>query len=76
VEQRQIERRLAAIVATDVAEHNLLMGAVEEGALAQFKDHRRALVDPKTRNSRHDREDHRRWDAGGVRQCDRSRNAL
>jgi len=44
VDQRQVERRLAAIVAADVVGYGRLMGADEEGTLAQLKAHRRALV--------------------------------
>jgi len=40
-------RRLAAILAADVAGYSRLMGADEEGTLARFNAHRRALVDPK-----------------------------
>jgi adenylate cyclase len=43
----RVERRLAAIVAADVAGYSRLMGADEEGTLAQLKAHRRELVDPK-----------------------------
>jgi adenylate cyclase len=43
----RMERRLAAILAADVAGYSRLMGADEEGTLAQFKTHRRELVDPK-----------------------------
>src|SRR5262249_34361433 len=43
----RIERRLTAILATDVAGYSRLMGADEEGTLAQLKAHRRALLDPK-----------------------------
>src|SRR5260370_1745466 len=45
--QGRIERRLAAILAADVAGYSRLMGADEEGTLARLKGHRRALVDPK-----------------------------
>jgi hypothetical protein len=41
-----VERRLAAIVAVDVAGYSRLMGMDEEGTLAQLKGHRQALVDP------------------------------
>src|SRR5262249_13198308 len=41
------ERKLTAILAADVAGYSRLMGADEEGTLAQLKAHRRALVDPK-----------------------------
>ncbi len=40
------ERRLAAILAADVAGYSRLMGADEEGTLAALKAHRRELVDP------------------------------
>jgi TolB-like protein len=43
----RVERRLAAIFAAEVAGYSRLMGADEEGTLAQLKAHRRALVDPK-----------------------------
>ena len=41
-----MERRLAAILAADVAGYSRLMGANEEGTLAQLKSVRKALVDP------------------------------
>src|SRR5712691_8440917 len=40
-------RRLAAILAADVAGYSRLMGADEEGTLARLNAHRRAVVDPK-----------------------------
>ena len=43
----RVERRLAAILAADVAGYSRLMGADEEGTLAQLKAHRKALIDPK-----------------------------
>src|ERR1700750_1322240 len=43
----RVERRLAAILAADVAGYSRMMGADEEGTLDQLKDHRRALIDPK-----------------------------
>jgi adenylate cyclase len=43
----RVERRLTAILAADVAGYSRLMGADEEGTLAQLKAHRRALFDPK-----------------------------
>ncbi|SEC69255.1 adenylate cyclase [Rhizobiales bacterium GAS188] len=43
----RVERRLAAILAADVAGYSRLMGADEEGTLAQLKACRRELVDPK-----------------------------
>ena len=42
-------RRLAAILAADVAGYSRLMGANEEGTLERLKAHRRQLVDPKIR---------------------------
>src|ERR1700740_342424 len=48
----RVERRLAAILAADVAGYSRLMGADEEGTLAQLKAHRRALVDPKIKQHR------------------------
>src|ERR1700741_3309719 len=42
-----VERRLAAIFAGDVVGYSRLMGADEEGTLAQLKAHRRELMDPK-----------------------------
>src|SRR5467141_4363535 len=41
------ERRLAAILAADVAGYSRLMGADEEGTLAALKAIRRELVDPR-----------------------------
>jgi class 3 adenylate cyclase/pimeloyl-ACP methyl ester carboxylesterase len=46
LEKVPVERHLAAILAADVAEYSRLMGADEEGTLAQLKGHRRALWDP------------------------------
>ena len=43
----RIERKLAAIVAADVAGYSRLMAADEEGTLARLKAHRKALIDPK-----------------------------
>jgi TolB-like protein/class 3 adenylate cyclase/tetratricopeptide (TPR) repeat protein len=42
----RMERRLAAILAADVAGYSRLMGANEERTLAQLKSIRKALVDP------------------------------
>ena len=42
-------RRLAAILAADVAGYSRLMGSDEEGTLNRLKAHRRELVDPKIR---------------------------
>src|SRR5271169_955318 len=45
--EQRVERRLAAILAADVAGYSRLMGADEEGTLGRLKAHRRELVDPK-----------------------------
>ena len=43
----RVERRLAAILAADVAAYSRLMGADEEGTLAHLKSFRKTLLDPK-----------------------------
>ena len=45
--EERIERRLAAILAADVAGYSRLMGADEEGTLAALKAIRRDLIDPR-----------------------------
>src|SRR3979409_627261 len=40
------ERRLAAVLATDIAGYSRLMGRDEEGTLANLKSLRKMLVDP------------------------------
>src|SRR5690242_14756883 len=45
--EARVERRLAAILAGDVAGYSRLMGTDEEGTLRQLKAHRKELVDPK-----------------------------
>jgi len=42
----RVERRLAAILAADVAGYSRLMGQDEAGTLARLKAHRRELIDP------------------------------
>src|ERR1700756_338362 len=44
--QQRVERKLAAIVAADVAGYSRLMGADEVGTLQALKAHRKALIDP------------------------------
>src|SRR3954453_11071229 len=44
--EERVERRLAAVLATDVAGYSRLMGRDEEGTLAQLKAFRRTLIDP------------------------------
>jgi adenylate cyclase len=46
VASEPVERRLAAIVAADVAGYSRLVGADEEGTLARLRAIRRELVDP------------------------------
>ena len=46
------ERRLAAILAADVAGYSRLMGADKEGTLERLKALRRKLVEPKGGSSR------------------------
>ena len=48
-EQERVERRLAAVLAADVAGYSRLMGADEEGTLRRLQGHRRDLLDPKIR---------------------------
>ena len=45
--EHRVERRLAAILAADVAGYSRLMGLDEEGTLARLKAHRCDLIDPK-----------------------------
>src|ERR1700726_4391235 len=45
--EARLERRLAAILAADVAGYSRLMGVDEEGTLAALKKHRSELIDPK-----------------------------
>jgi TolB-like protein/class 3 adenylate cyclase len=45
--KQPVERRLAAILAADVAGYSRLMGADEEGTLERLKAHRRQLIHPK-----------------------------
>ena len=48
----RVERRLAAILAVDVAGYSRLMGDDEEGTLARLKEVRRELADPKIKEHR------------------------
>jgi adenylate cyclase len=45
--EARVERRLAAILAADVAGYSRLMGVDDEGTLAALKSHRKELIDPK-----------------------------
>jgi TolB-like protein/class 3 adenylate cyclase/Tfp pilus assembly protein PilF len=46
VTSERMQRRLAAVLAADVAGYSRLMGADEVGTLAALKSHRRDVVDP------------------------------
>jgi class 3 adenylate cyclase len=46
VSSERVKRRLAAVLAADVAGYSRLMGRDEEGTLAQLKSFRKSLVDP------------------------------
>ena len=48
----QVKRKLAAILAADVAGYSKLMGMDEEGTLARLKAYRSELIDPKNRQHR------------------------
>ena len=52
MEAKNVRRRLAAILAADVAGYSRLMGADEEGTLRRLQAHRRELVDPEVREHR------------------------
>jgi adenylate cyclase len=52
VTAERVERRLAAVLAADVAGYSRLMGADEEGTLARLKAARKTLVDPTIANYR------------------------
>jgi TolB-like protein len=47
VAQDRVERRLAAILATDMVGYSRLMEMDEEGTIARQKTHRKELIDPK-----------------------------
>jgi class 3 adenylate cyclase len=44
--EARVERRLAEILAADIAGYSRLMGTDEVGTLAALKAHRRDIVDP------------------------------
>src|SRR5213595_1425091 len=50
--EERVQRRLAAILAADVAGYSRLMGVDEEGTLSALKELRRDLADPKIREHR------------------------
>jgi adenylate cyclase len=47
VAEERVDRKLAAIMAADIAGYSRLMSTSEEGTLNQLKSHRKELVDPK-----------------------------
>jgi TolB-like protein/class 3 adenylate cyclase len=51
-QRQRVERRLAAILAADIAGYSRLMGEDEEGTLARVKAIRRELSDPKIKEHR------------------------
>lgn len=55
----RVERRLAAIIAADVAGYSRLMGQDEEGTLRALKAHRKEMVDPRIIEQRPNRKDDR-----------------
>jgi adenylate cyclase len=52
VPPERVDRKLAAILAADVAGYSRLMGVDEEGTLARLKAYRRDLIDPKIEEHR------------------------
>ena len=50
--KQPVERRLAAILAADVAGYSRLMGADEEGTHERLKAHFSQMVDPKIKEHR------------------------
>lgn len=50
--ETRVERRLAAILAADVAGYSRLMGKDEEATLAALKAHRKEVIDPKVAEHR------------------------
>jgi TolB-like protein/class 3 adenylate cyclase len=48
----QVKRKLAAILAADIAGYSRLMGVDEEGTLARLKTYRSELIDPKNKQHR------------------------
>ena len=47
LKEDRVERRLAAVLAADIAGYSGLMGADEEGTLSRLKALRKTLLDPK-----------------------------
>ena len=47
----RVERRLAAVLAADVAGYSRLMGADEVDTLQRLRGHRSQLIDPKSEST-------------------------
>ena len=45
--EERAKRRLAAVLAADVAGYSRLMGQDEAGTLARLRAHRREVIDPR-----------------------------
>src|SRR5262249_57139949 len=48
----QVKRKLAAILAADIAGYSRLMGTDAAGTLTRLKEYRRELIDPKNKQYR------------------------
>lgn len=53
-----MERRLAAILAADVAGYSRLMAADEAGTLARLNQFRAEVIEPKVQGDPHERDRH------------------
>ena len=62
-------RRLAAILAADVAGYSRLVDADEEGTLNRLRSIRTEVTDPKIAEYRAAYQNHRRWLVGRIFQC-------
>jgi adenylate cyclase len=52
LKRKRAERRISAILAADIVGYSRLMGADDEGTLAQLKIHHSTLVEPKIKEYR------------------------
>jgi adenylate cyclase len=52
LKRERAERRISAILAADIVGYSRLMGADDEGTLAQLKAHHNSLVEPKIKEHR------------------------
>ena len=64
-----VTRRLAAILAADVAGYSRLIGADEEGTLNRLKAIRAEVIDPKVGEHRGRIVKNGRWPARRIREC-------